>query len=142
MTGFMLTLVLQGMVLANGEQSYDEAYKEADKSGKPLLVLVGAEWCGACVTMKSQAMSNMARSGEFKRVSVAIVDLDNEPSLAQQLMKGASLPQLLMFSKSPEGWKRTHMIGGATEDQIREFIDRGMEIHIAKKPGTELSAKN
>jgi thioredoxin-like negative regulator of GroEL len=138
----MLTLVLQGMVLANGDNSYEKAYKEAEKSGKPLLVLVGADWCGGCVVMKQHTIPNMVRRGELNRVSLAMVDFDNESSLAHQIMRGTSLPQLFMYSKTDKGWKRAQIVGPASEDQIREFIDRGMQIHVAAKPSSELSAKN
>jgi thioredoxin-like negative regulator of GroEL len=142
MTGFVLSLVLQGMVLANGAGSYEQAYREAERTGQPMLILVGADWCGACRSMKMETLPNMTRNGDLKRVVFANVNLDAEPQLAGQLMRGGSIPQLLMFSKSADGWTRTQIIGGASEAQVRALIDRGMETHIATKPADPTTSKN
>ena len=49
---------------------YASAYRNAQQKGSPLMVVVGAEWCPACVTLKDQTLSTMKAQGEFQNVSL------------------------------------------------------------------------
>jgi thiol:disulfide interchange protein len=46
--------------------SYEVAYQQAQKERKPLLVLVGADWCHACKTMKTDTIVPMKEAGQLK----------------------------------------------------------------------------
>ncbi len=48
--------------------SYDAAYRKAQEEKKPLVVLVGADWCAACKTMKTDTIAPMKSSGQLKEV--------------------------------------------------------------------------
>ena len=121
----MAFLMLFAFVFQNGKElTYESAYAKADKENKPLLVLVGADWCAACKTMKSTTMDRMKESGELKDVVVTFLDKDNRPDIASKIMQGDSLPQLIVFSKSDDGWKRFSLSGMQSEGRVRELIRR------------------
>ncbi len=43
-----MAALLQTVVLsASPTMTYEQAYAETEKTGKPLVVLIGADWCGA-----------------------------------------------------------------------------------------------
>ena len=62
------------------------------KEGKPLLVLVGAEWCPGCRTMKNEMIPELQRGGGLKPVVFATVDTDEKPDLSQRLLRGVPYP--------------------------------------------------
>jgi thioredoxin-like negative regulator of GroEL len=107
--------------------SYEMAYKRAQEENKPLLVVVGADWCAACQTLKSETIEPMESNGKLGEVVLTIVDKDARPELAQQLMQGPTLPQLLVFSKSEGGWKKFSLVGIQTEGRVKELIEKASE---------------
>ena len=50
--------------------------KSLRKKRKPLVVLVGANWCAACRTMKSETITGMKNAGDFKEVVFTQIDKD------------------------------------------------------------------
>ncbi|MFO0920876.1 MAG: thioredoxin family protein [Pirellulales bacterium] len=106
------------------ELTYESAYAKADKENKPLLVIVGADWCAACKTLKSTTIDRMKEAGDFENVVVAFIDKDHRPDLASKIMQGDSLPQLIVFSKGDDGWKRFSLTGIQSEGRVRELIRR------------------
>ena len=103
---------------------YAEAYKESVKEDKPLMVVVGADWCPACNSLKQSTLEPMAKTGELDEVSVAFLDLDKNPELARQVTKGEKmLPQIILFSRTGEGqWKRHHLKGYQSKQPVRSMI--------------------
>lgn len=104
--------------------SYETAYQKAQEENKPLLIIVGADWCAACKTLKAQTIDPMQSSGKLRDVIVTIVDKDSRPELAQQLMQGSSLPQLVVFAKGDEGWKKFSLSGLQSERRVQELLER------------------
>ncbi|HTN75795.1 MAG TPA: thioredoxin family protein [Pirellulaceae bacterium] len=122
MTGLAATMLLQAALLTTGAQSYDEAFKEHEASGKPLLVLVGADWCPGCQTMKNGTLARMERAGKLKNVAFSLVNTDQNDKLASRLMRGGSIPQLIMFTKSDKGWDRQQLTGAQSEQAVQQLI--------------------
>lgn len=122
MTGLAATMLLQAALLTTGAQSYEEAFKEHEASGKPLLILVGADWCPACQTMKNGTLARMERSGKLKNVAFSQVNTDHNQKLASSLMRGGSIPQLVMFHKTDKGWQRQQLTGAQSEQAVQEMI--------------------
>lgn len=124
---FALLLAVTG---ANNEAAvpdYDSAYAQAEKEKKPLLVLVGADWCPSCQVMKKETLEPMKGAGELNDVVVTIVDKDARPELAEQLMRGKTLPQVVVFTQDGQGWKRFSLTGMQTPSRIRELLKRAKE---------------
>ncbi len=67
--------------------NYGEAYRKSQVEGKPLMVIVSAQWCPACHTLKDTTIREMETSGQLAEVNLAVVDRDVEPELARQLMR-------------------------------------------------------
>src|SRR3954454_24308653 len=85
--------------------SYAAAYKDAVDNGKSIVVLVGADWCPACQSMKTSVIPQLAAQGGLKDVSFALVNTDRQSELANQMLAGNSIPQLVMYEKTADGWK-------------------------------------
>lgn len=127
-----LIAVLSGQVSqAGGDEDkplgYEAAYRKAQEEKKPLVVLVGAEWCPACKTMKSDTIDPMKKAGELKEVIYTHLDKDAHPELAQQVMQGKLLPQIVVFSESDSGWRRYSLTGMQSPRRVRELIRKASE---------------
>jgi thioredoxin-like negative regulator of GroEL len=107
--------------------SYTEAYAEAERGDKPLVVMIGAEWCPACVQMKKTAIPQAAKDDVFKEVAFTMIDADRQGDIARQMMEGSSIPQLLMFRKTADGWQREKLTGGNSASAIVSFLRRGVQ---------------
>ncbi|XZE36752.1 thioredoxin family protein [Pirellulaceae bacterium SH501] len=107
---------------------YEVAYKKAQEEKKPLVVLVGADWCVACKTMKNDTIAPMTKSGQLKEVVFTQVDKDAQPELASQVMQGNTLPQIVVFCEDDKGWKRFSLTGMQTERRVKELIGKAIEI--------------
>jgi thioredoxin-like negative regulator of GroEL len=126
MIGVALSCVLQTALLTTGAQPYNEAYQVSQAENRPLLVMVGADWCPGCVTMKQGVLARMQRNGKLRRVAFALVDADREHRLAGNLMRGGSIPQLMMYYKTANGWKSERVVGAQSEATIESMIDRAV----------------
>jgi thiol:disulfide interchange protein len=102
--------------------SYEAAYQQAQEEHKPLLIVVGADWCAACKTLKAQTIEPMQHSGKLQNVVVTVVDKDSRPDLAQKLMEGTALPQLVVFAQGSEGWKKFSVTGIQSERRVEELL--------------------
>ncbi|MBU6239648.1 MAG: thioredoxin family protein [Planctomycetes bacterium] len=125
-----LFAVLLGQGSDSGEESlaYEAAYRKAQEEKKPLVVLVGAEWCPACKTMKVETIETMKKAGELKEVVYTQLDKDAHPELAEQVMQGKTLPQIVVFSESESGWKRFSLTGMQTPRRVKELIRKASEV--------------
>ena len=72
-----MVLVLQAAAVTATPSSYAEARAMAE-SGKPLVVLVGADWCPACQRMKNSSLPQVAKSRALSKVAYAVVNTDQE----------------------------------------------------------------
>lgn len=134
MTTLLMAVVLQAGLGPVGEKTYTEAYHQSAKSGRPLVVMLGADWCPACVKLKTTIMPQVARKGGLAGVELAYVDVDKEPALAKQLVKGGSIPQLVRFEKGPKGWESKHMIGAQSVSKVTQFVSGVKEKAPEKNP--------
>lgn len=114
-------------VVGTGKESslnYEEAFAKAEKEKKPLLILVGARWCASCQVMKRDTIEPMKESGDLKDVVVVLLDKDERPELAEQLMRGETLPQVVVFSQQTGNWKRFSLTGMQSKSRIGELLQR------------------
>jgi thioredoxin-like negative regulator of GroEL len=127
MTGLAATVLLQAALLTPAAQPYEEAFKDHENNGKPLLVLVGADWCPACVTMKTGTIARMERNGKLRRVAFSILNTDRDGKVAGKVMRGGSIPQLIMFTKNSKGeWERQQLNGAQSEQAVESLIDEAV----------------
>lgn len=128
MTNLGIAILMQAALVGAGNQdmSYSKAHQEITETGRPMVVLVGAEWCPACVQMKQSVVPQLQKTEVFKQVSFAEVDIDQERELGQQLTKGGPIPQLLMYRRTPLGWRLWRIIGGQDVRRVERFISEGL----------------
>lgn len=132
----MLHVALAFLLAITGDNakplSYEDAFAKADKEKKPLLILVGAPWCASCQVMKRDTIEPMKEAGELEDVIVTYIDKDARPELAAQLMKGETLPQVVMFSKEDGKWKRFSLTGMQSRNRMVELVGKAVTIRETK----------
>ena len=138
MSGLTLVLVLQSSLLAAGPAEYADAYRQSQVDGRPLLVLVGADWCPGCVTMKHGVLPRLVQSGRLKEANLAVVNMDYESELAGQLMRGGTIPQLIVFAKTPVGWHREQITGATSDASVEALLSRARAVQSAAASATRL----
>ena len=129
MVSLLLAIVLSSVTSEQRiQQEYASAYNESVKQEKPLMVVVGAEWCPACTVLKDSTIKPMAQTGELDDVCVALIDKDQEPDLVDQLTKGEKmLPQIIVYTKSESGrWNRRFLKGFQPKQPVRSLIRKAV----------------
>ena len=119
MTSLVLAATLQAALLAAPEQEYTAAYQKSLDSGRPLVVLLGADWCPACLTMKNSIMPQV---DGLKDVEFAYVDIDRQTKLARLLARAQSIPQLIRFERRPSGWVSGMLLGAQSPEKVTSFV--------------------
>ncbi len=126
MLGVTISACLQVSMIAaaaNGG-SYKEAYHEAKATGTPLVILVGADWCPGCQTMKHSVIPALQEAGDLAQVSFATVNTDQDRELADKLMQGGSIPQLIVYKQTEAGWQREQVTGAHSVTETRGLLRR------------------
>ena len=132
-----LNLLLQAAAVTAGGQDYATAFKETSESGRPLVVLIGADWCPGCRQMKHTAIPEVEKKGGLNKVAFAYVNTDQQSELAGKLMQGGSIPQLVMYQKTKTGWKRQQLTGAQSPSDIQAFLDKAAEAPVAELSSRE-----
>jgi thioredoxin-like negative regulator of GroEL len=134
MTSLIVAAVLQSAILATGvdatpisSESYTEASQAVEKTGKPLVVMVSTDWCPPCQTMKKKVMPQVREGGALRKVVFAMVNPDRDHDLAEKLIGGGPIPQLVMFRKKGDGWVRKALVGGQSVESVEQFIKEGVD---------------
>ena len=86
--------------------------------------------------MKYSSIPQVEKSGGLSKVAFAYVNTDQQGELAGKLMKGGSIPQLVMYRKSGKKWERQQLTGAQSASAIQAFLDRG-----ADAPASDLSSR-
>ena len=142
MISLTFTTVLQASILAataaagvsaKPVDDYAVARAKTAKTGQPIVILVGAEWCPACVEMKQKVLPEIRKRGILQQVAFANVNLDKQNKLAEQLTGGGPIPQMIMYRKTRRGWLRRALIGGQNCKTVEVFIDSGIKLDAATK---------
>ena len=68
----------------------------------------------------------LKKEGALDEVIYTTVDKDKDAALAEQLMRGSTLPQLLVFNKAERGWQKQHMVGAQTPKVVKTAINTAL----------------
>lgn len=128
MTSLGFAAVLQVTLALTGTDGYAEAHQMVTETGRPMLVVVGADWCPACQTLEKTVLPQVRQRGLLRRVAFAVVNLDHDQELGQQLTAGGPIPQMLMYRKTANGWKLRRMVGNQTVEAVESFINEGLAL--------------
>jgi thioredoxin-like negative regulator of GroEL len=121
-SSLVFAFVMQASLAANASDNYADAYREHATNGKPLLVLVGADWCPGCRKMKDHVIPQARKQGVLRDVAFATVNTDHDRDLARKLMRGGSIPQLVLFHHTADGWKRTQLTGAQSTETLKSLV--------------------
>jgi thioredoxin-like negative regulator of GroEL len=120
-------LLIQAALMGGGELDYKQAYKLHQETGRPMVVLVGTDWCPGCQTMKQSTMPEVERRGKLGKVHYSVINSDDDKVLAKELLEGNMIPQLIFFRETPSGWVRSRVIGPKSPEEVEEFIQKGLD---------------
>jgi thioredoxin-like negative regulator of GroEL len=138
-TYLTLVTILQLPLLVPTE-SYEEAHRQTLQTGRPMVVMVGAEWCPACKAMEANVLPEMRNRGLLRRVAFALVDLDRDGEIGPKLTAGGPIPQLIVFRKTADGWKNRRLIGSQSIEAVEEFIGQDVAASEAEQKAAKKAA--
>ncbi len=101
---------------------YASAYRLAQSGDKPLLVLVTAEWCAPCQSLKKSTLPEMLERGGFSDFHFAMVDVDRDATTAAKLTENRPVPQFIVFEKNGATWKKRYSIGFLGTTDLQAFL--------------------
>jgi hypothetical protein len=76
--------------------------------------------------MKGSSIPAAMRRGALDDVAFTMVDVDQTGPLADRLMRGNTIPQLIMYYDTPEGPRRRQLTGAQDVETIQAFIASGV----------------
>lgn len=95
----------------------DQTYKDLI-SRKPLILKVGATWCGPC-HMVSETLKDIRKAYGSDILEVAEIDIEESPEICETYGI-RNIPVTLFFNKSGE--LETRLVGNASRDSFDECI--------------------
>lgn len=138
MSSLTLAVALQVSLIAHSGTSYSAARQVHLETGRPLVVLVGADWCPGCQKMKRQVLPQIDEA-LLGQVALTIVDTDEQSKLARKLMRGSSIPQLIVYRMTPDGPRRKALVGAQSVQRVEAFLRDAIAdtLHTARRPGQD-----
>lgn len=101
--------------------SFEQAYQNAKASGRPLVAVLGAEWCPACVVLKNQTIPEALRRGGLQDVELTHVNIDHQKKIAAKLQAGPMIPQVVKMQWTGKGWDIKRFPGVPNVDSVQAF---------------------
>lgn len=117
-----LVLMTASSVATGEPTDYTTAYDRAMKSEKPLLVLVTAEWCPPCQSLKRNTLPKLLDRKSFHGMHFAQVDFDSETRIARQLIGNRPVPQFILYEKRNGKWSVKHLVGLQSVASVEKFV--------------------
>ena len=62
----------------------------------------------------------------LRKVAFAIVNLDREKELGDQLVRGGPIPQMLLFRRTSDGWRVRRLIGSQSVEAVENLLNEGL----------------
>ncbi len=124
----VMSLSLVASEMEAAPETYAVAYKTIVESGRPMVVMVGTEWCPPCQAMKRHVLPVIRQRRWFRKIAFAKVNADEEAALARRLTGGGPVPQLVMFRKTRDGWVRRKLVGRQSVEVVERFIEQGIAL--------------
>ena len=90
--------------------------------------------------MKQENIPELKREGDLKEVVYAEVDADAKPALSRRLLRGNSIPQLVLYMRIGKRWRRAQLTGVHSPEDVRGFLQR--EIAAGHVEAAEAETEN
>jgi len=100
------------LALTAAHNGYAAAYRRAEAGGVPMVILIGADWCGACTATKTTIGKIDPKL--HGQIAYGYIDVDKHSKLAKNLSGGGPIPQLIAFWRTKAGWIRSVFVGSHT----------------------------
>ena len=105
-------------------QDYVEAKAEAEKSGRPLIVDFGAEWCAACGELERYTFTDPGVIAEGRRFVAVKIDMTNTESPQKDWLEGYGARGLpLVVIHDPKGKESA---------RVTQFVDADAMLKLMK----------
>lgn len=117
------------LMLSFTVNDYTENYNDSIANDKPLVVVVGADWCDSCRVIKRHIMPQILRKFTNRHFNYAEVDSDEERYLAKKILVGESIPQTIIYYKYNGEWKNKRWIGLFKEHEIEQKLDEIKDVN-------------
>lgn len=112
-------LASASVTLAADHMAYtQQAFEQAQKAGKPILVEITASWCPICKAQK-QVLARLLPKAEHANLTVFEVDFDSQKDVVRAL--GAQMQSTLITFKGTREVGR--LVGVTKVDPIRHLLD-------------------
>jgi thiol-disulfide isomerase/thioredoxin len=124
---FLIVSALAGVIglspasAATPQPFNNQAFGNAQKAGRPILLVVHASWCPTC---KAQApiLSQMTDDPKFKNLAYFVIDFDSQKDLVQRF--GARMQStLIVFKGATEGGRS---VGDTNRASIAALLDKAL----------------
>lgn len=109
----------------------ESAIDDARRQGKPILVVVGAPWCGYCEKLHDD-LEGEAETALSKQWVLAKINADDEVNDARELHVNG-LPALRLLSS--DGVTAASQDGYLPIDQLTQWLDQNYQVSRAQMPG-------
>ena len=78
---------------------FSKAKAKAVKEGCPLLIMLTAQWCKSCQTIKRDLLPLVDKRGMLDGLAFAVVDYDLQNTLAEEIACQDGLPQWVRYER-------------------------------------------
>lgn len=117
-------------LLDRADFKYENALKLHETSGKPLIVVCGAKWCGPCRLYKADTIKKLAQEFLNKRGKadfvLAIVDTDESADLANEIFGGEpfEIPYTAVYHQKERRVIKKSFTGRVTFKFVRDLLNK------------------
>ncbi len=102
----------------------NDALDRSDQTGKPVLAVVTADWCGACQALKRGALSDAAIKAIVRESFVPVyVDSDRSPGEVAQIGNVEYLPTTVVIVGGREAGRA---VGNKSAGQFRLLLEQAL----------------
>jgi len=107
---------------AASPQAFDaNAFTEAQKTGKPILIAIHASWCPTCKAQKP-ILSELLADPKFRNFAYFVVDFDSQKDLVQHF--GARMQSTLIAFKGSQEEARS--VGDTDRESIAALLSKAL----------------
>jgi thioredoxin 1 len=121
LTGVSGVLATSGAFAGDERPFTEQAFQEAQKAGKPILVEIHASWCPTCKAQKP-ILSELIVQPKFANMVVFRVDFDEQKDVVRGF--GAQMQSTLITFKG--GMEVGRSVGDTKRESITLLLDRAI----------------
>lgn len=121
LTALLFTAAMASAAPAAPVPFESHSFEALQKSGKPVVVVIAADWCPSCRAQSAALKSILARP-EFASLTLVRVDFDDQKD-AVKSFRAFSQSTLIVFKNGKEVGRT---VGDADKERLTELIKRAI----------------